>query len=151
MPNIDFLTTRVYCALQATQGQRFSLRFAGVPQYFVSAQCATFMYTCLRHFRERMIAATLLCQKVGSYWQLLEEEKKSQAQEKEKDYCVPQLLWTGWSMFSFVAVSGCMSPRLHPSFVPCLILFFIFSGQFSLSLTHTHTQRDVSWSVAGSL
>lgn len=42
-----FLYPGSYHTLQATQGQRLLLWFVGVPLYFISTQCATYMYACL--------------------------------------------------------------------------------------------------------
>lgn len=63
-------------------------------------------------------------------------KRNENRQRGEKHYSVPWLLWAGWSMFSFVEVSGCMSPRLHPSFV--LSLFFL------CQITHPHIQYTLS-------
>lgn len=55
-------------------------------------------------------------------------------------------------MFSFVEVSGCMSPRLHPSFVPSLFFslffpssFFLFSRIVCLRLTPTAVRSLKCW------
>lgn len=149
MQNIDFFRSReLSCFPSHTRSKAFAL-VCWCPTVFISTQCATFMYTSLCHFKERMIVATLSATKIGLYWQQL--QKNESRQSREKHYSVPWLLWAGWSMFSFVEVSGCMSPRLHPSFV--LSLFFL--GQ----ITHPHikytlspssnTARDVScWWLA---
>lgn len=107
--------------------------FVGVLLYFISAQCATFMYTCLCHFKGRMIVVTFSMSKIGLYWQQL--QKNENRHRREKHYSVPWLLWAGWSMFSFVEVSGCMSPRLHPSFV---------LSPFFWARSHTHTSSTHS-------
>lgn len=55
------------------------------------------------------------------------KKKWNRRTRKKEHYSVPWLLWAGWSMFSFVEVSGCMSPRLYPSLVLCLFfVFFLF-------------------------
>lgn len=76
------------------KGFRFGL--FGVPLYFISKQCATFMYACLCHFKERMIVVTFKKKKKnGLYWQLLVKKKKkkeNQTEKKKEHYSVPWLL-----------------------------------------------------------
>lgn len=66
-------------------------------------------------------------------------EKKVKRMHKEKEHhSVPCLLWTGWSMFSFVEVSGYMSPRLHSSLVLCPIYLFILWPDHKHALVRAH-------------
>lgn len=75
MQNIDFLISRELLHFPSRTRSKALLWFVGVPQYFISAQCATFMYACLCHFKERMIVATFSVSKIGLYWQQLQKMK----------------------------------------------------------------------------
>lgn len=102
----------------------------------MSTQCATNMYACLHHFKERMIVATFSVSKldwIDSSW-----KKENRHRRKKKHYSVPWLLLAGWSMFSFVVESEC-----HPGFIHLLCyLFFLGWGWWQITRLHTHAHTS---------
>lgn len=126
------------------KGFRFGL--FGVPLYFISKQCATFMYACLCHFKERMIVVTFKKKKKnGLYWQLLVKKKKEKGkpdrEEKRTLFC-PLAFVSG-----VVDVFFCGSVRMYVTqtssiFVLSLFFFFFFFPPRSHIHTHVHTHRE---------
>lgn len=130
-----FLYPGSYHALQATQGQR--LWFVGVSLY-CSTQCATFMYACLCHFKERMIVATFRVSKNVLYWQLLEKEKKRKTVTEEKRTLFCPLAFVS----RVVDVFFCGGVRMYvtqTSSIFCAISFLcVWVCVFLCTLTCTH-------------
>lgn len=130
-----FLYPGSYHALQATQGQR--LWFVGVSLY-CSTQCATFMYACLCHFKERMIVATFRVSKNVLYWQLLEKRKEKENSNRRKKNIILS--------FGFCEQGGrCFllwrcQDVCHPDFIHLLCyLFFVCVGVCVFVHTHMYT------------
>lgn len=102
--------------------------------------------------REECSLKHLRCKKInkkytwiGSSW--CKRKKKGSRRKTATSFCRSGFCWGGWSMFAFVEVSGCMSPRLHPSFLPSFFFFLVVN----ITNTHTHTPMQPSASPIGEL
>lgn len=137
MQNIDFFISRELS--HSHKVKRLSLWIVGAPLYFISAQCATFMYACLCHFKERMIVATFRVSKIGLYWQQL--WKKENTEKKKNIILSPGFCEQGGRCFLLWRCQDVC----HPGFIHLLCyLFFGVGGRSHTPHTHTHSSPSLA-------